>query len=158
MIVGLISEASRDRNVLPAALVRGIEALSQMNPSTTDAGRYEVEGGKLFVLIQDVNSRTFAESRPEAHNRFADVQIPLSASERYGFSFPETALACIEDRLESNDVAYYARPSREFFMDIDPGAYVVFLPRELHRPCLTIKDKTRIRKAVIKIDRDLLGL
>lgn len=158
MIVGRLSEISAEKNLLPVAVVRGIEALNKMQPSTIAAGRYEVEGEQLFVLIQDVDSRTFEESRPEAHGKFADVQIPLSASERYGFSFPQPGLACTEDRLEANDVAFYASPSREFFMDIDPGTYVVFLPNELHRPCLTIKEKTKIRKAVIKIHRDLLGL
>lgn len=158
MIVGRLSEISVEKKVLPAAVVRGVEALLKMEPEAIDAGRYEVEGGQLFVLIQDVDSRTFEESRPEAHCKFADVQIPLSASERYGFSFPQPGLACTEDRLEANDVAFYERPSREFFMDIDPGSYVVFMPGELHRPCLTISEKTRIRKAVIKIHRDLLGL
>ena len=158
MIVGLLSEVSAEKNVLPAALARGIEALMKLDPSRIDAGRYEVEGDKLFVLIQDVDSRTFEESRSEAHSKFADVQIPLSASERYGFSLPQAGLAQVEDRLEANDVAFYENPSREFFMDIDPGTYVVFLPNELHRPCLTITEKTRIRKAVIKIHRDLLGL
>ena len=67
-------------------------------------------------------------------------------------------MALIEDRMEANDIAFYERPSREFFMDIDPGSYVVFLPNELHRPCLTITEKNRIRKAVIKVHRDLLGL
>lgn len=158
MIVGRLSEVSTEKNVLPAAVVRGIEALLKLSPATADAGRYEVEGEQLFVLIQDVDSRTFEESRPEAHGKFADVQIPLNTSERYGFSFPQPGLACTEDRLEANDVAFYERPSREFFMDIDPGDYVVFLPGELHRPCLTIDEKTKIRKAVIKIHRDLLGL
>ena len=124
----------------------------------TDYRRYELEGDKLFALIQDVESRSFEESRTEAHSKFADVQIPLSASERYGFSLPQAGLALIEDRMEANDIAFYERPSREFFMDIDPGAYVVFLPNELHRPCLTITEKTPIRKAVIKVHRDLLGL
>ena len=158
MIVGRLSEVSTEKNVLPAAVVRGIEALLKLSPATADAGRYEVEGEQLFVLIQDVDSRTFEESRPEAHGKFADVQIPLNTSERYGFSFPQPGLACTEDRLEANDVAFYEKPSSEFFMDIHPGDYVVFLPGELHRPCLAINEKMKIRKAVIKIHRDLLGL
>lgn len=158
MIVGRLSEVSAERNVLPAAVVRGIEALVKLEPTFIAAGRYEVEGGQLFVLIQDVDSRSFEESRSEAHGKFADVQIPLSASERYGFSFPQPGLACTEDRLEANDVAFYEKPSSEFFMDIHPGDYVVFFPGELHRPCLAINEKMKIRKAVIKIHRDLLGL
>ncbi len=158
MIVGQMSEVARQRAVLPEAIVRAIEALQKVNPSTMEPGRHELEGDKLFYLIQDVDSRTLAESRPEVHHKYADVQIPLSAAERYGFSLPQADLAASEDRLDANDVAFYPTPANEFFMDIEPGTFVVFLPTELHRPCLTIKEKIRIRKAVIKVHASLLGL
>ena len=43
-------------------------------------------------------------------------------------------------------------------MDVEPGAYVVFLPAELHRPCVLINNKTEFRKVVIKVHSSLLGL
>ena len=43
-------------------------------------------------------------------------------------------------------------------MDIEPGAFAVFMPKELHRPCLAVKEKAKIRKAVVKIHVSLLGL
>ena len=158
MIVESIERWKAGQATLPPAIDRALKKATALELATMEPGRYELEGDKLFALIQDVESRSFEESRTEAHSKFADVQIPLSASERYGFSLPQAVLALIEDRMEANDIAFYERPSREFFMDIDPGAYVVFLPNELHRPCLTITEKTPIRKAVIKVHRDLLGL
>ena len=158
MIVGLLSDVTRQKSVLPAAVVRALEALEKMNPATLEPGRYELEGDKLFCLIQDVELRSMGESRPEAHHNYADIQIPLTASERYGFSLPQDGLATTEDRLEANDVAFYAQPANEFFMDIDPGTFTVFMPKELHRPCLAIKDKAKLRKAVVKIHVSLLGL
>ena len=112
MIVGLLSDVSAQQSLLPAVLVRSIEALMKLDPGRIEAGRYELEGDKLFALIQDVESRSFEESRTEAHSKFADVQIPLSASERYGFSLPQAGLALIEDRMGANDVAFYERPAR----------------------------------------------
>jgi biofilm protein TabA len=158
MILGQISDVARQKGILPAAIVRALEALQKVNPGTMEPGRYELEGDKLFYLVQDVELRTMGESKPEAHHKYADIQIPLSTSERYGFSLPQADLAVVDDQLEAKDLAFYAAPANESFMDLNPGAYVVFLPKELHRPCLAIKDKATIRKVVIKVHASLLGL
>jgi len=63
-----------------------------------------------------------------------------------------------DDRLEASDLAFYPTPSNEFFMDVEPGSYVVFLPTELHRPCIVISEETEFRKVVIKVHSSLLGL
>ena len=158
MIVGLLADVSKQKSVLPAAVVRAIEALQKLDLSALDAGRYELEGDKLFYLIQDVETRTFDESRSEVHHHYADVQIPLTGAERYGFALPQADLTATEDRLAAADIAFYPAPANEFFMDIEPGAFAVFMPRELHRPCLAINEKAKIRKAVVKIHTSLLGL
>jgi biofilm protein TabA len=158
MIVGLLADVSRQKTVLPAAIVRAIEALQKLDLAKLEPGRYELEGDKLFYLIQDLAPRSMDEGRPEVHHSYADVQIPCSAKERYGFSLPQANLIATEDRLESSDIAFYPTPANEFFMDITPGSYVVFLPKEIHRPCIVIDDKAPIRKAVVKIHASLLGL
>ena len=158
MIVGLLSDVAKQKSVLPAAVVRAIEALKNLDLTKVEAGRYELEGDKLFYLIQDVETRSFDESKSEAHHSYADIQIPLTGAERYGFSLPQANLAATEDRLTSGDIAFYPTPANEFFMDIEPGAFAVFMPKELHRPCLSVKEKTKMRKAVVKIHVSLLGL
>jgi biofilm protein TabA len=158
MIVGLLSDVSKQKHLLPAAIARALEALQTLELSTVDVGRYELEGDQLFYLIQDVETRTIDESKSEAHHRYADIQIPLSTAERFGFSLPQANLVATEDRLESGDIAFYPAPANEFFMTIEPGAYVVFFPEELHRPCLMVKEKGKLRKVVIKVHASLLGL
>lgn len=158
MIVGLLSDVSKQKSVLPAAIVRAIEALRKLDLAKMDAGRYELEGDKLFYLIQDVETRSFDESKSEVHHNYADIQIPLSAAERYGFSLPQANLVASDDRLASSDIAFYPTPANESFIDIEPGAFAVFLPKELHRPCLAIKEKGKIRKAVVKVHASLLDL
>ena len=158
MIVGQIADLASQKSVLPAAIVRSIEALQKVDLIKMEPGRYEVEGDKLFYLVQDVELRTMDESRSEAHHKYADIQIPLSTGERYGFSLPQANLVAVDDQLEAKDLAFYPAPANESFMDINPGTYLVFLPKELHRPCLAIKGKAMIRKVVVKVHASLLGL
>ena len=158
MIVGLLSDVSKQKSVLPAAVVRAIEALQKLDLSKVEAGRYELEGDKLFYLVQDVELRTLEESRAEAHRQYADIQLPYSTSERYGFALPQPKLPIADDQLKEKDLAFYPTPAGECFLDVAPGTYLVFLPTELHRPCLAIKDKATIRKAVVKVHASLLGM
>jgi biofilm protein TabA len=158
MILGLLSGLDQQRQVLPPAIVRALEAFQAQSMAGKPPGRYEIEGDKLFCLVQDAKPRAVADCLSEAHHRHADIQIPISTRERFGFALPQTGLAPCDDQIESRDLAFYPTPANEFFMDVEPGSYVVFLPTELHRPCVLIEDKSGFRKAVIKVHASLLGL
>mgnify|MGYP001580952123 CR=1 FL=1 len=158
MIVGRISDIATQRGALPGDIVRALEALQKVDLGALEPGRYEIEGDKLFYLVQDVELRTMEESRAEAHQKYADIQIPFSTGERYGFALPQPELAPSDDQLETKDLAFYPTPAGECFVDAAPGTYLVFLPTELHRPCLAITGKATIRKAVVKVHASLLGM
>jgi len=158
MIIGRISDLAQQKHALPAAIVRALEVLQKVDLGKMEPGRYEIEGDKLFYLVQDVELRTMEESRAEAHQKYADIQIPFSTNERYGYALPQPELAPSDDQLEAKDLAFYPTPAGECFFDVTPGTYLVFLPKELHRPCLAIKGKETIRKAVVKVHASLLGM
>ena len=158
MIVGRISDVATQRGALPEAVVRALEALRGVDLGAMSPGRYEIEGDKLFYLVQDVELRTLEESRAEAHKKYADIQIPFSTRERYGYAPPKADLVPSDDQLDAKDLAFYPTPSEENFIDAAPGTYLVFLPGELHRPCLAIAGKETIRKAVVKVHASLLGM
>lgn len=158
MIIGLVSDVAKQKTVLPAAIVRALEALQQQDLAKMEPGRYELEGDKLFYLVQDAMPRLLDGCQTEIHRNYADIQMPITARERFGFSLPQANLPMNDDRLEANDIAFYPTPANEFFMDLDPGSFAVFLPSELHRPCVVIKDQTPFRKVVVKVHVSLLGL
>jgi biofilm protein TabA len=158
MIVGRISDVAAQRGVLPAVVVRALEALQGVDLGAVAPGRYEIEGDRLFYLIQDAELKTLAESRAEAHRTYADIQIPFGAAERFGFALPQADLAPSDDQFETQDLAFYPTPAGESFIDAAPGDFLVFLPGELHRPCLAIGEKKTTRKVVVKVHASLLGL
>lgn len=158
MILGLLAELDRQRQLLPPAIARALAAFQAQGLARKPPGRYDIEGEQIFCLVQDATPRALADCLSEAHHRHADIQIPLGAVERFGFALPQSGLLPCDDQLESRDLAFYPTPANEFFMDVAPGAYVVFLPTELHRPCVLIEDRSAFRKVVIKVHSGLLGL
>jgi biofilm protein TabA len=156
MIIGLLSDVAQQRSILPKAVFDALTYVMQQKPESLATGRYASDNDKMFFMVQEPNLRTLETSRSEAHNNYADIQIPLTAGERYGISLPEPGLVATEDLLAQKDVAYYQNPANEFFVDILPGTYAVFFPHELHRPCVAIDECIAMRKLVIKIHKDLL--
>ena len=119
MIAGQFSDLAQQKSVLPAAVVRALEAIQKVDPQKMEPGRYEVEGDKLFYLVQDVELRTLEESRAEAHRQYADIQLPYSTSERYGFALPQPKLPIADDQLKEKDLAFFPTPAGESFIDIN---------------------------------------
>ena len=158
MILGRLADVSAQRAALPAALVQAIEAVLALDPDNLPSGRHDIVGDRVFVLVQEATPRHVEDSLSEAHAIYADVQMPLGAAECFGFSLPQADLTPCDDQLAERDLAFYPTPDNEAFIDVAPGDFIVFLPGELHRPCIAIDGTAPFRKAVIKVHRDLLGL
>lgn len=158
MITGRLSDIPRQRALLHPALLRAFDALAALDLARAEPGRVELDGERLFYMIQDTELRRFENSQAEAHAQYADIQIPVSTVERFGFSVPQDGLALVDDQLETRDLAFYADPVNEFFMNVAPGSFAVFFPGELHRPCLAVGAPQAIRKVVVKVHASLLGV
>ena len=144
--------------VLPAAVVRALDALARRDLAVLEPGRYPLDEEGMFLLIQQVVTKPTADCRPEAHRDHADIQLVLSGIERYGLAMHDAALVPTNDLLNSRDIAFYPSPRHEWFVDLAPDQFVVIYPGDLHRPCCTVGEPQTVRKAVVKIHRRLLGL
>ena len=82
MIIGLLSDLEKQKSLLPAAVVRALEILQQKDLANMEAGRIEIEGDKLFYMVQDAMPRFMDGCQAEAHKLYADIQLPISAPER----------------------------------------------------------------------------
>lgn len=158
MILGSLSEFAKQKTLLPAPVMRALDVLQQQDLANMEPGRYEIEGDQLFYLVQDAMPRMLDGCKSEAHATYADIQLPVTARERLGMALAQPGLEAEDDRMDSHDIAFYPTPANEFFMDVDPGSFVVFLPGELHRPCVAIDNQTPFRKVVVKVHRNLLGM
>jgi biofilm protein TabA len=158
MILGCLSDLANHEKVLHHVIFSALKVIQPIDPKSAATGRFPIEGERLYYMLEDRPMRTEKEHRAEAHALYADIHLPLSSSERFGFSLPQPGLPIVEDLIEARDLAFYADPANETFIIAEPGTYLIFMPGELHRPCLAVAEPKSIRKIVIKIHADLLGL
>jgi len=156
MITGSLTHWHLYQKTLPCLLVQAIESTLALDLNNLPIGRYPIKGDDIFVLIQEMPTRPADQLRPEAHRHYIDVQILLDGREAYGFSSPNPDLLPIDDRLATQDIAFYPDQPRENFLKLVASDFIVFFPGEFHRPCCEVNGSEPIRKAVIKIDAKLL--
>lgn len=147
MIVGNIHHL---QSWLPEELRQAIEYIKANVTETTEKGKHEIDGSRLFYLISEDMTEPFEMRRAEYHARYLDIQIVLKGQEGMTFSVlpagkPDT------DWLADKDIAFLAEGEQEKTLILNEGDFVVFYPQEVHKPLCAVGAPAPVRKAVVKL-------
>ena len=74
-------ETSIERNPY---YIEAMDFIRTHDLSLLAAGRYAIDGDNLYLNIVDAQMRPSVEARLEVHDRYIDVQVPLSCQETFG--------------------------------------------------------------------------
>lgn len=152
MIYGTLRTWSKDRSFFPTAFTTALAFLDGKNPATLPPGRHDIEGDRIFAMLNDAVTESADMRRFELHRRYIDIQVLLSGLEVQLYApEPESQAGLLEDDLEAKDIAFYAHPARYNRVNLIPGDYAIYLPGELHCPCCSTGAGETIRKIVFKI-------
>ncbi len=157
MIVESIERWKAGQATLPPAIDRALKKATALELATMEPGRYELEGDKIFVLVMDVETGDKETKRPEAHDKYLDIQYVVTGEEVMGYSPYPNQVTITEEDLAKRDIIFYDRAVSETDVFVGSGMFVVFFPYEVHRPCCAVNGKPgKVRKAVIKVHKDQL--
>ena len=146
------------------ALLPGVGLVAEALQARADrvlGERVELDGERVFLLPQAVALRDTPDAMWESHRRYADVQVVLEGVERYGWCEAEAA-AVREPYDAQQDVAFHdppgsiGRPGGVRFT-LTPGRFAIFLPGEVHAPCLrpaAARKGAEVVKVVAKVAVD----
>ena len=106
-------------------------------------GRTEVDGENVFInVFENIYDRP--DMFWETHKKYADVQIVLAGSERFGWGSEVTFGEIQGDLIPCGDV-------KGFDFVLTEGQFTIFLPLEPHSPGNPAGEPAPCRKAVIKV-------
>lgn len=137
-------ETSIERNPY---YIEAMDFIRTHDLSLLAAGRYAIDGDNLYLNIVDAQMRPSVEARLEAHDRYIDVQVPLSCQETFGIKSraectePDGSMDTEKDIMFFNDVI-------DTFVNVRPGEVMVFPPDTAHAPLI---GEGHIRKAIFKV-------
>lgn len=114
------------------------------------AGKYEICGAKVFVLIQEPDTRPREAARWEAHRNYIDIQYLIEGAEAVGFQ-QTAAMQTEEPYSAEKDIAFYRDNQEGFFVPLVPDSFVICFPQDSHMPLVCSGTPRKIRKAVVKV-------
>ena len=114
-------------------------------------GRQEIDGDRVYALVQEYESKLASTCRFETHRVYTDIQLLVSGRE---IVEARAAKGLEVAEAYKPDIEYYSTPSGlpAHSILLEAGLAAVFFPEDAHRPCLAIGGKPEaIRKIVIKV-------
>ena len=124
-----------------------VEFLQGNDLDKLETGKHEIVGKDLFVNIQMAKGKTPDEAVIETHDKMIDIQIPLSASETFGYT-QRDALPKAEYNAEK-DITKIPNLAADSYVTCQPGMFAIFFPQDGHAPC--IAGVPEIKKAIFKV-------
>jgi biofilm protein TabA len=121
--------------------------LAKTNLAALSQGRHDIDGDRMFVLIDHKDGLGRHGARLEAHRRHIDIQYTFDGMEEIGW----TPLAACRPPAggydDTNDIAFFEdRPTT--WLSVPPGHFVIFFPDDVHAP---LGGQGMLKKAVIKV-------
>ncbi|HOP75680.1 MAG TPA: YhcH/YjgK/YiaL family protein [Bacillota bacterium] len=157
MIVGKIANLETDQKWLPAGLVKGLKYLQSTDFSKVEVGKYELDGDKLFALVQEYQTGPKSEKKPEAHVKYIDIQYIAEGTELLGFAPLGPAATLKEDLQPQKDMLIYENDVKdESSIILNKGEYAIFFPEDVHRPGCIAGSSSPVKKVVVKVAVSLL--
>ena len=112
--------------------------------------RYDLEGDRLFALIQKYETREASECLPEAHKEYIDIQYILKGEEIIGVSHRQDLPVEVPYNPDSDILFYKNIPDSPILLK--EGDFTVFFPGESHKPgCHPSGVPEEVTKIVLKI-------
>lgn len=110
-------------------------------------GKHVIDGDNLWVNIVENDLRALEDAKLEAHDKYIDIQIPLSGPETFGVKDRSECCKPIGEMDRKNDIIFFDDEIEEV-LEAGVGQVVTFEPCDAHAPLI---GEGRIRKAIFKV-------
>jgi len=147
MIVDALDNVDLYSTIHPL-MPRAIEFLRRPDLAKLPAGRYPIDGEKVFAFVCDNQTRLADEGKWEAHRKFWDVQYVVQGRERMGYA-RLNGTSVKEPYNPETDLVFF-KTSGDFF-NVRQGMFAVFTLQDVHMPGLAVEKPEAVRKVIVKI-------
>jgi biofilm protein TabA len=154
MIVADLKELYRQIPASPR-LAQALDYIQAVNPQEMPDGRYEIDGDKVYALVQSYQTLIIDENaKYEAHRKYIDVQYIASGVEIMGWAPLDKMQANKEYNPEKDVILGTCPPDLATLTRVEAGQAAIFFPQDAHAPKLACGEPTPIKKIVVKVAVD----
>ncbi|OPZ30925.1 MAG: Toxin-antitoxin biofilm protein TabA [Lentisphaerae bacterium ADurb.BinA184] len=147
MIIDALRNAAQYHG-LGRGLRMALDYLAETDFSTVEPGRYELDGDRVYALVQRYDTKPRGTGVWEAHQHYIDVQYVADGAETMGYA-NVAGLTVTQPYLAGKDCVLLAGEGS--FLAAPAGTFVVFFPEDAHMPCLADGKPQPVCKVVVKV-------
>lgn len=149
MIYDELTNAETYRHVKPG-IAQALDYLYRTDFAEVSSGKYELDGPKLYAMVQRYQTRLPADAIWESHRKYIDVQFVFQGEERFGYAPLSQAPAVTQPYDESTDALLYAPGT--LTVPLSAGQFAVYFPQDIHAPSLAAGPApSEVIKVVVKV-------
>ncbi len=127
--------------------VRAMDYIKSHDLNDMPTGHHQIEGEDLYVNIVDSQMKTQEQARYEVHNKYIDIQIPLSKGETFGVKPRSECKEAAGEFDDVKDIMFFKDPIDQT-VNVAAGEIIVFAPDTAHAPLI---GEGTIHKAIFKV-------
>ena len=142
---------NRGRRLVGAMWDRAFEFIEGLDADAAE-GKVTLQGDDLYAMIESYETRAPESALPEAHRVYTDIQVLLAGREQIAW-WPAADLEVSKPYVPESDILFYERPAvAAATLELVPGRFAVFFPRDAHMPGLHAATvPSPVNKVVIKM-------
>ena len=112
-------------------------------------GKIELDGTNLFANIFEITGKTADTAKLETHNRYMDIQVPVTAAETMGWIAGVDLKEVSEEYKPEKDITFFADKATTF-VTVNPKEFILFFPEDGHQPgiCEGVQKKIVVKVLV----------
>ena len=114
-------------------------------------GKHDIDGDNAFAIVNEYTTKPVEECDPESHRDYADIQIMIAGTEKFGYA-PLNGQQPTTAYNEEKDFSLYSIPEGDLsYIRLKPGQFIIFFPTDIHQPEVCNIQPESVKKLVLKI-------
>lgn len=116
--------------------------------ASMEPGRYDIDGDKIFVMVQELELRPYEQARLELHRKYIDIQLVLNDNEEhFGWSEKRDCLTPESEFDTTKDIQLFVDKPQCVYT-VRRGQFSILFPEDGHAPML---GEGMVKKCIFKI-------
>jgi len=150
MIVSDLDHISRQAAPSPN-LQKAINFLRSPDIQMLPDGRVEIDGERVFALVQRFQTKWTATPKFECHKKYIDIQFIVSGDEIIGWA-PAELMEITAAYDAGKDISFGTVVKGQWTpVHLHAGQMAVLYPEDGHAPKMALRNPSKVMKIVVKV-------
>jgi len=150
MIVSDLDHIIRQAALSPA-FKKAIDFLRSPDIQMLPDGRVEIDGDRVFAMVQRFATKWTATPKFECHRKYIDIQFIVSGDEIIGWA-PTEQMEITAAYDPDKDISFGTVAKGQWTpVHLHAGQLAVLYPEDGHAPKLALRNPSTVMKIVVKV-------